>query len=263
MTSTVVQDLIAKTFRELSQPTKPIQRSRISTTPNGYTRLPAPERSDGGQVHLVAWSNASLLRLFIRRFTETLSKSEYRLKAQTDDAARSVVANIEEGFARPTTNEYLTFLGYSQASLIEVKGDIQRSSQDGLLPSIPGSSIAGLGIDLKPWHEALKNSVISRPKGVYRNLEEPKGKNQEPQHIYTAVAEPHTIQTPLKSFTFLYSPVDNLRASQLTYEVFIELINKTDWHLRRLVESLEDKLNRDQKFYQVERARIRSNVKMR
>ena len=48
MTSTVVQDLIAKTFRELSQPTKPIQRSRISTTPNGY-------------IHLVAWSNASLL----------------------------------------------------------------------------------------------------------------------------------------------------------------------------------------------------------
>src|SRR3989344_2692031 len=208
MTSTVVQYLIAKTYRELSQPAKPAQRSRISTTPNGYTRLPAPERSDGGQVHLVAWSNASLLRLFIRRFTETLSKSEYRLKAQTDDAARSVVANIEEGFSRPTTSEYLTFLGYSQASLIEVKGDIQRSLQDRFLTSLPGSDIAGLDIDLHCWHEALKKSVISRP-----------------QHVYTAVAEPKgKTQNPLKSFTFLYPQVDALRASQLTYEIFIELI---------------------------------------
>jgi len=183
----------------------------------------------------------------VRTFTGSLARSEHRLKTQLDDAARSVVANIEEGFSRPTTSEYLTFLGYSQASLIEVKGDIQRSLQDRFLTSLPGSDIAGLDIDLHCWHEALKKSVISRP-----------------QHVYTAVAEPKgKTQNPLKSFTFLYPPVDALRASQLTYEIFIELINKTDWHLRRLVESLEDKLNHDQKFYQVERARVRSNLKMR
>ena len=93
MTADVVQELINRTFSELAQPVKPIQRSRISNTPNSY-------------IHLIAWGNASLL---------------------------------------------------------EVKGDIQRSRQDGLLASMPGSSIADRGIDLKLWHEALKKSVISRP----------------------------------------------------------------------------------------------------
>ena len=57
------------------------------------------------------------LRFFIRRFTESLPKSEYRRKSQVDDAARSVVRNIEEGFKRTTTGEYLQFIGYSQGSL--------------------------------------------------------------------------------------------------------------------------------------------------
>lgn len=233
MVTSVVQELIDKTFRELKQAEKPQQRSRISTAPNGY-------------IHLVTWSNASLLRVTTQVFTNSLPKSKYRLKNQLDDAARSVVANIEEGFARPTTGEYLTFLGYSQASLVEVKGDVQRSRQDGILRSIPGSMLTDLGIDLRLWHEALKKTVISKPaeqhKGVYGKLEEVRGR-------------------PGQGFKFLYPPVDNLQARDLTYEIFIELINKTDWHLRKLVESLENKLDRDQKFYQVEKARVRSKVR--
>ena len=237
MTNKVVEKLIEKTYKELSQAKKPQERSRISNTPNGH-------------IFLVAWSNASLLRIFVRRFTDLLPKSEYRLKSQFDDNTRSVVANIEEGFARPTTSEYLNFLGYSRASLIEGKGDAQRSLQDGFLKPVPGSSLKDLEIDLSDWHEALKRSVISKPmevKGNYRNLEEAKGKRQR----------------PVKSYKFLYPPVDNLKAEDLTYEVFIELINKTDWHLRRLVESLEEKLAREQKFYQVEKARFRSNLRLR
>ena len=284
MGNPVVEELIKKTFQELSQPEKLAPRSRISNTPNGY-------------IHLVAWANASLLRVLVHRFTDPLPKAHYRLKAQLDDAARSTVANIEEGFSRPTTTSYLDFLGYSYASLQEVKGDIQRSRQDNLLPSVAGSSIASFGINLRDWHEALKKTVISKPvnssKGLYRNLEEFKGKNRdEPQHVYTAVAGPagepegvyrnlrestgkndrsasspmvqsSTPNRPLNSFTFLYSPVDNLRAQNLTHEVFIELVNKTDWHLRRLVVSLEDKLGRDQKFYDVEKSRLRSKIRFR
>ncbi|MBI5620425.1 four helix bundle protein [Candidatus Gottesmanbacteria bacterium] len=229
----VIQENIDRTYRELAAHAKPQARSRISSTPNGY-------------IHLVAWSNASLLRILVVRFTPTLHKSQYRRKIQLDDAARSTVANIEEGFARPTTKEYLNFLGFSQASLIEVKGDVQRLRQDGLLPSRPGSSLASQSIDLRGWHEALKSSVISRKflqnplkssKGFYRNLKELTGENQP--------------------FRFLYDPVDNLRIHALTYEILIELVNKTDWHLRKLVISLEDKLARDQKFFQVEQARIR------
>lgn len=225
-----------KTFWELLRPPKIKARSRVWESTNGY-------------IYLVAWSNASLLRVLIRKFTTTLPKSEYRLKSQLDDAARSAVANIEEGFARATTRQYLDFLGYSQGSLKEVKGDIQRARQDGFLKSVPGLSLFGLGIDLGDWHGVLKRSVISSKvlqnplkslKGNYRSLEEIRG----------------------KPFRFDYPPIDDLQAKDLTYEIFIELVNKTDWHLRRLVESLEKKLSQEQKSYQIEQARIRDKLKL-
>lgn len=212
----VVKEQIDKTLRELRQAKRPVERSRISKTSNGY-------------IFLIAWSNASLLRILNRKFTSTLPKSEYRLKAQSDDSCRSVVANIEEGFARQTTSEYINFLGYSRASLIEEKGDIQRSLQDGFLRSIPGSNLKDLGIDLTEWHEALKKSVISKTNNTnYRELEDFIGK---------------------------------VKVTDLTYEIFIELINKTDWNIRKLIESLEKKMNADQKFYKVEKMRIYEKFK--
>jgi four helix bundle protein len=225
MPSDIVQQLIDKTYKELSQKPKPKERSRISNTPNGH-------------IFLIAWSNASLLRVLVRKYSDSLTKSEHRLKAQVDDAARSVVANIEEGFARPTTSEYINFLGYSRASLIEVKGDIQRSLQDGFLKSIKGSNLKDLGIDLFEWHEALKKSIISKPKEIKGNYGNLKEFNQP--------------------FKFLYNPVDSLNVANLTCEMFIELINKTDWNIRKLVESLEKKLNQDQKAYQIEKMRLKS-----
>ena len=64
----------------------------------------------------------------------------------------------------------------------------------------------------------------------------------------------------IEEFKFGYPPVDNLKANNLTYEIFIELINKTDWHLRRLVESLEKKLGQESKSYKVEQARIKDRL---
>ena len=231
----VIQAQIDKTMQELGQSVKPKERSRISKTANGY-------------IFLIAWSNASLLRVVCKKFTDSLPKSLYRLKSQLDDACRSVVANIEEGFARQTTLEYINFLGYSRASLIEVKGDIQRSWQDGILKSVKGSNLQNIDINLADWHESLKKTVVSRPneiKGFYRTLRERREQVQ---------AEP--VQNPLNSFKFLYKPVDNLKITDLAYEIIIELINKTDWNIRKLVESLEKKLNKDKKFYQAEKLRF-------
>ena len=234
-TNPVVQKLIEKTYQELQDADTPKNASRMASASNGY-------------IFLVAWSNAELLRILVRLFTSSLPRSEYRLTNQLNDAARSVIANIEEGYRRPTTSEYMTFLGYSEASLTEVKGDIERATQDGFLPMRSSSSLQTLEINLSSWHEAVKQSVIanSKNKGVYRNLEEIKGKNTN-----------KTNQVPLGSFKFLYPPVDNLEAQQLTREIFRELINKTDWNLRKLVSSLEEKLARDSKYYQVEKARLR------
>ncbi|MBU0570318.1 hypothetical protein KKB40_06125, partial [Patescibacteria group bacterium] len=123
---------------------------------------------------------------------------------------------------------------------------------DGFLKSTPGSSLTDIKVNLKKWHEALKKSVISskppatssKSKGNYRKLKEFKSP-----------------QVPINSFKFLYDPVDNLDPSNLTYEIFIELVNKTDWHLRRLVESLEKKLNDEKMFYKVEKARIKDKAR--
>lgn len=120
-------------------------------------------------------------------------------------------------------------MGYSQGSLEEVRGDIRELTEDKFLKSKPGSSLGELAINLKDFNSALK------PKG---DLKDFKG-----DYI------------PL---TTLYLPLKSVRAQDLSYEIFMELINKTDYLLRTLVASLEKKLANDKKGYQVERARIRS-----
>lgn len=180
-----------------------------------------------GYKRMAVWQNASLLRLLIRKHTETLPKSEHRQKAQLDDAARSVKRNIEEGWKRPTTSEYLQFLGYSQGSLEEVKGDIYDAKTDGFLKSIPGATLDRLGFTIS----ALKGKEI-------------KGEPSEPEHPY-------------------FKALDNLRPEDLCYEIFLELINKTDWLLRKTVEALEKKLRDDKRYYEINQAKIRSNLRFR
>ncbi|MBU4299518.1 four helix bundle protein [Patescibacteria group bacterium] len=166
-----------------------------------------------GYKFLAVWTNAALLRFLIRKFTEELPRSEYRSKTQLDDSARSVVSNIEEGYKRPTTKEYLSFIGFSQGSLEEIKGLVRQSHQDGFLKSVPGSSLAGLGIDLKEFKGLLKDT-----------------KGEIPLEI---------LYPPLKS---LNSPLESSKGFRLTFEMFMELINKTDYLFRNLVKSLETKM---------------------
>lgn len=220
-----------KTLWELSRPERPLQRSRVWQDPEGYR-------------YLVQWSNAVLLRYMVRLVTDALPKSEYRRKAQLDDAARSVVRNIEEGYKRATTREYLDFIGYSQGSLEEVKGDVREMTEDGLLVSRPGSSQGGIGIDLGDLHRALQGD-----KGRYRTRED---------SIDSDGGKRDFSYRPLK---ILYPPLSKVIAKELTYEIFLELINKTDWLLRKLVESLEKKLADERRWYQVEQARIREKFR--
>ena len=193
-----------KTIWELSRPEKPKSRSRVWQDPKGYQ-------------YLGVWQNAALLRILIRKFTSTLplkptlnnpySKPlEYRLKAQMDDAARSVKRNIEEGWKRATTSDYLQFLSYSQGSLEEVKGDIVDCKTDGFLRSIPGTKLIDKGFDLRVTKGPQKGKVWGEPTDL--------------NHPYS-------------------KPLTTLDPKTLTYEQFMELINKTDFLLRKLVESLE------------------------
>jgi four helix bundle protein len=122
-----------------------------------------------GYKYLAVWKNSVKLREMVRKFAETLPFSERRRKEHLNDAARSVQRNIEEGYKRPTTKEYLDFLGFSQGSLEEVRGDIR---------------------------DCLRDNLITKE----------------------------------------------------LYDKFIEVINKTDYLFRRLVESLEKKMNKKPPF---------------
>lgn len=211
----ITKDLIAKTMAELSAPEKPQQTSRIWQDPNGYQ-------------YLAVWQNAALLRVLIRKFTLTLPLWEKRLKAQLDDAARSQKRNIEEGWKRSTTSEYLNFLGFAQGSLEEVKGDIRDAKTDAFLRSKPLSTLKDIGIDL---------TVFKGPsKGMAR------GEPTEPGHPY-------------------FQPLNTLNPKSLTYEIFIELINKTDYLLRVLVQSLEKKLREDKMGYRLDQERIKEKFR--
>lgn len=215
----VIQQQIQKTLKELATLKKPLQKSRVWQDPKGFE-------------YLGVWQNSALLRVLIRVWTKgCLPRSEYRLKAQMDDEARSVKRNIEEGWKRPTTAEYLQFLGYSQASLEELKGDIRDTKVDGFLPSQPLSTLKStLNIDLGVTKGPSKGQSWGEP--------------TEPSHPY-------------------FKPLTTLNPHTLTYQIFLELINKTDYLLRSLVISLEKKLNSDRLGYQVEKARIKSRLKIR
>lgn len=211
----IVQTLIDKSLRELLTPEKPKSRSRVWQDPKGYQ-------------YLGVWQNAALLRVLIRKFTLNLPFSESRLKKQLDDSARSQKRNIEEGWKRATTSEYLDFIGYSQGSLEEVKGDVRDAKTDGFLKSRPGSSLMDIGINLTVFKGPFKGQA--------------KGEPTDPSHPY-------------------YNSLKSLKGGEITYEMLTELINKTDFLLRKLVESLERKLSNEQKYYKVEQARIRDKFK--
>lgn len=235
------KDLVAKTMAELSAPATPIQRSRVWQHPQGYR-------------YLVQWSNTVLLRFLIRLFTSSLPKSEYRRKTQLDDAGRSVVRNIEEGYKRSNTSAYIEFISFSQGSLEEVKGDIRELAEDGFLLSKPGSSLQSIGINLKDFNTALK------PKG---KLEEIKGNIKE---IITTGQKKSPDSDSLflyRPLTILYPPLSKVRAQDLTYEIFMELINKTDYLFRVLVQSLEKKMQEDKKGYLLDQERIKEKFRKR
>ncbi|HJZ04306.1 MAG TPA: four helix bundle protein [Patescibacteria group bacterium] len=187
----------------------PLNQSLRSSPPFRIKALYKTLRqSPKGKAYLYSavYRNAYILRLLGKMFTSGLDPVKYRyLISQIDSELRSVVANIREGYLRPTSGEFSTFLGYSQGSLEEFRGDVIDAKDDSLLPSRPGSSLDGIGIHLKPLNISPKLHLDS-----------------------------------------LKRRIGELKRSDLTYEIFMELINKTDWLVKRAVEGIDRKIIKDE-----------------
>ncbi|MFW6143903.1 MAG: four helix bundle protein [Patescibacteria group bacterium] len=186
-------------------------------------RMPKLERIDResqkprGYKASALWQTSSLYYDLLRLFTPTLPRSEHRLRAQADDAGRSMVANIEEGYTRPTTLEYLEFLGFAYASWAEVDGDVDRMHSLGYLKSAPGSSLKSLGIPTPSHTRPYPPASSRRNPGKYGTLRE-----------------------KLREFTG-----KEIQAEDLTFEAFKEVSNKTGYLFRQTAEGLREKIIRD------------------
>ncbi|MHA2060816.1 MAG: four helix bundle protein [Candidatus Sifarchaeia archaeon] len=139
-----------------------------------------------------------------------------RLRSQIEDAARSMVSTFEESWGRPSTKEYLDFIGYSQGSLTEIRGDIERCLTDKLIAS-----------------NKYKKATIPTPS---RTHPYPPVKSRRNPGKYG------DLRVKLRE----YSGRD-ISKQDLTYELYIELINKSDYLLKKTVEGLQKKIISDEK----------------
>lgn len=77
--------------------------------------------SNAGYRKLIAWQKSDLLAHKIYEITETFPKSEiFGLTSQLRRAALSIPANIIEGYARVSKNEFHHFLSITLGSLAEL-----------------------------------------------------------------------------------------------------------------------------------------------
>ena len=90
------------------------------------------ERNPLGYKKLLTWKQANEIFQLTEEFVKTLPKFHPETGQKTMDtadhmlrSARSVVRNIEEGYSRTTTKEYVTFLGFSKGSLEELLNDFE------------------------------------------------------------------------------------------------------------------------------------------
>ncbi len=209
----VAEELVEKTLKELSEIKPPVNSPKLPFRIPVIERTTRQAQSLQGYKASAYWQTASLLRDLIQLYLEIIPSHQFRRKTQLEDAARSMVATIEEGWARPSTKEYLDYLGFAQASLTEVRGDIERLHTDGYLK--------------------IGKFFILTPS---RNFPYP------PVNSRINPTKYGTIRERLREYTGR-----NIQAKDLTYEVFIEFVNKADHLLRKTVFGLQERIIRIEK----------------
>lgn len=85
-----------------------------------------------GYRQLLTWKQAGDIQIKVKKFAADYlgDYKDKRLVTHLVDSARSVQRNIEEGYKRATTKEYVEFLGFSRGSLEELKGDFEELKRE-------------------------------------------------------------------------------------------------------------------------------------
>lgn len=88
---------------------------------------------------LIVWQKVMDLRVEVYGLTKKFPQTEtYRLVDQVTRAAASVPANIAEGYARDSPNDYARFLAIAKGSLMEVETFLQLAARLSYL--VPGEA---------------------------------------------------------------------------------------------------------------------------
>ena len=110
-------------------------------------------RNPLGYRSLRTWQQANEIFELTEEFVTTLPARHPQTSQKLSDiadhilrSARSVVRNIEEGYNRTTTKEYISFLGFSAGSLEELIGDYKYCQKWDIGESKGCSKGIGLGV---------------------------------------------------------------------------------------------------------------------
>lgn len=122
-----------------------------------------PSQNPLGYRNLLTWRQANEIFELTEKFVTTLPSRHPTtnqhltdLKDQMIRSARSVVRNIEEGYVRTSTKEYISFLGFSAGSLEELIGDFKYCQKG----NIGDSKVRSKGIGLGVGEAKMLNSQI-------------------------------------------------------------------------------------------------------
>ena len=115
---------------------------------------------------LVVWQKSIDLAVRTYELTRSFpSEEKYGLTSQMRRAAASVPANIAEGHARRSTEEFLQMLGIARGSLAEVETFLILSERLGLFQSGSGDTLLEDCAEINLMLNGLVNSVSNRQQG--------------------------------------------------------------------------------------------------
>jgi four helix bundle protein len=97
----------------------------------GMDRTPAPRRFED----LLAWQRGRELQEAIIQIAHPIAAVDAALADQLRRAARSITANIAEGFERNTRGDFARFLAIAKGSAGEVRSHLYECRDAGVLPA--------------------------------------------------------------------------------------------------------------------------------